>query len=111
MSAKKHALMSDAEEARIQKMIDSDPDAPEATDQQIARAKPFTEAFPELAEKMRTKVGGRPRSATPKVPVSIRLDQDVVAKFKATGPGWQSRINEILRREALVNPGGENHEF
>tara|TARA_R110000772_G_scaffold158266_4_gene269484 strand:+ start:5462 stop:5614 length:153 start_codon:yes stop_codon:yes gene_type:complete len=46
---------------------------------------------------MRKNTGGRPRSAKPKKPVSIRLDQDVLAKFKATGPGWQSRINEALR--------------
>jgi uncharacterized protein (DUF4415 family) len=100
MTTKKHALTSDAEEARIQKMIASDPDAPEATDKQIAKAKPFAEAFPALAENMRKNVGGRPRSATPKVPVSIRLDQDVIAKFKATGPGWQSRINDVLRKSA-----------
>ena len=42
--------------------------------------------------------GGRPRSADPKVPVSIRLDRAVVEKFRATGPGWQSRINEVLRK-------------
>lgn len=100
MTAKKHTPISDTEEARIQKMIASDPDAPEATDAQTAKAKPFAEAFPALAENMRKNVGGRPRSATPKVPVSIRLDQDVVAKFKATGPGWQSRINEVLRKSA-----------
>jgi uncharacterized protein (DUF4415 family) len=40
---------------------------------------------------------GRPKSATPKKLVSLRLDQDVVDKFRATGPGWQSRINETLR--------------
>lgn len=34
---------------------------------------------------------------------SIRLDQDVVAKFKATGPGWQSRINEVLRKEVMFD--------
>jgi uncharacterized protein (DUF4415 family) len=28
----------------------------------------------------------------------LRLDQDVIETFRATGPGWQSRINEILRR-------------
>lgn len=101
MTDRKHTPISDAEEARIQKMIASDPDAPEATDEQMASAKPFAEAFPALAETMRKNVGGRPRSANPKVPVSIRLDQDVVAKFKATGPGWQSRMNEVLRREVL----------
>lgn len=40
---------------------------------------------------------GRPVGSTKKL-VSIRLDQDVIAKFKAGGPGWQSRINEALRR-------------
>jgi uncharacterized protein (DUF4415 family) len=33
-----------------------------------------------------------------KVAVSIRLDEDVVAKFKAGGPGWQTRINAALRK-------------
>lgn len=103
MTEKKHKPISDAEEARIQKMIASDPDAPEATDEQIAEAKPFAEAFPALANKMRKNVGGRPRSVNPKVPVSIRLDQEVVTKLKATGPGWQSRVNEMLRREVLTD--------
>ena len=58
MTDKKHKPISDAEEARIQKMIASDPDAPEATDEQISEAKPFTEAFPALADKMRKNVGG-----------------------------------------------------
>ncbi|TPG13587.1 BrnA antitoxin family protein [Sphingomonas oligophenolica] len=93
--------ISDAEEARVQQMIASDPDAPEATDQQLADARPFAEAFPDLAAKMRKNVGGRPRSDNPKQPISIRLDQDVIAKFKATGPGWQSRINEALRHAKL----------
>lgn len=87
--------LSDAEEARIQKMIASDPDAPEATDEQLAQAKPFAEVFPALAEHMRK--GGRPRSEHPKLAVSIRLDQDVVERLKAGGPGWQSRVNEALR--------------
>ncbi|MET3661149.1 BrnA antitoxin family protein [Aquamicrobium ahrensii] len=29
------------------------------------------------------------------------LDPEVIAKFKATGPGWQSRINEVLRAAKL----------
>lgn len=41
---------------------------------------------------------GRPRSENPKLLVSLRLDGDVIAHFKAAGPGWQSRINEALRR-------------
>jgi uncharacterized protein (DUF4415 family) len=39
---------------------------------------------------------GRPRVETPKHLVSLRLDPDVVARVRATGPGWQSRINEVL---------------
>ncbi|ATQ55958.1 BrnA antitoxin family protein [Paracoccus yeei] len=88
-------------EEQIQRMIASDPDAPEATDEQLAQARPFTEAFPALADAMRKNAGGRPKSANPKVAVSLRLDQDVVARFKASGPGWQSRINAVLR-EAKV---------
>lgn len=40
---------------------------------------------------------GRPPLERPKKAVSIRLDQDVIDKFKATGAGWQSRINEALK--------------
>ncbi len=87
-------------EEQIQRMIASDPDAPEATDEQLAQAKPFGEAFPALAEEMRKNVGGRPKSANPKVAVSLRLDQEVVARFKASGPGWQTRMNIALREAA-----------
>ena len=40
---------------------------------------------------------GRPKSAAAKEQISVRLDPDVVAKLRAAGPGWQSRINELLR--------------
>jgi uncharacterized protein (DUF4415 family) len=43
---------------------------------------------------------GRPRSASRKLPLKLRLDPDVVAAFRATGPGWQSRMNAALRRAA-----------
>ena len=48
MTAKKHTLISDAEEARIQKMIASDPDAPEVTPEQAAKAKPPTQPPPPI---------------------------------------------------------------
>jgi|GEM_PF-2271224 len=67
MTTKKHTEISDAEEARIQKLIASDPESPELTDAQIAAAKPFAEAFPEVAQTMRKNLGGRPKSASPKV--------------------------------------------
>ena len=87
-------------EDQIQRMIASDPDAPEATDEQLAQAKPFSEAFPALADAMRKNVGGRPKLENPKVAVSLRLDQEIVARFKATGPGWQTRMNDALREAA-----------
>jgi len=34
------------------------------------------------------------------VPISIRLSPDVVAHYKATGPGWQTRIDEDLKKAA-----------
>ena len=43
---------------------------------------------------------GRPKSASPKKAVNLRLDADVLEYFRKTGPGWQSRINEALRKAA-----------
>lgn len=85
-------------EDQIQRMIASDPEAPEATADQLAQARPFTEAFPALSNAMRRNMGGRPKAENPKVAVSLRLDQDVVARFKETGPGWQTRMNHALRK-------------
>jgi len=47
---------------------------------------------------------GRPKSAHPKEHVNMRLDRDVLAYFRAGGPGWQSRINAALRRAAKLDP-------
>ncbi|WP_255245603.1 BrnA antitoxin family protein [Sphingobium sp. D43FB] len=44
-----------------------------------------------------TKVG-RPKSDDPKQQVTLRLDAAVLDGFRATGPGWQSRINAELRK-------------
>ena len=35
--------------------------------------------------------------AAPKVPLNLRVDPDVLAVLRATGPGWQTRVNPILR--------------
>lgn len=45
---------------------------------------------------------GRPKSHAPKHAVSLRLDDDVVAHFRRGGRGWQSRINEALRKAAKL---------
>ena len=58
--------------------------------------------LPELTDDMlaRGKVnkGGRPRSENPKKLISIRLPEDVILKWRATGPGWQTRMAEKLAR-------------
>jgi uncharacterized protein (DUF4415 family) len=41
---------------------------------------------------------GRPPVASPKQQISIRLDADLIARLKASGPGWQARINDMLRK-------------
>lgn len=46
--------------------------------------------------------GGRPKGSVkenPKVATNIRFDQDVLAALKATGPGWQTRANDLLRAD------------
>ena len=45
---------------------------------------------------------GRPRKTAPKEAVSLRLDPDVLEHFRASGPGWQSRINAALRKVARL---------
>jgi len=43
---------------------------------------------------------GRPKMDDPKQALNIRLDADVLEHFRATGPGWQTRINDALRKAA-----------
>ena len=86
--------LSDAEEAEIQAGIAADPENPEWTAEDIARAKPFAEVFPELAASYRRTRG--PQKAPTKKLVSLRLSPEVLEHFRATGPGWQSRINDAL---------------
>ena len=56
-----------------------------------------TEGEVERALAERRNRGGRPRGSN-KEQVSLRIDSDVLARFRAAGPGWQTRINEALRR-------------
>lgn len=60
------------------------------------------EELPELTADMlargRVNKGGRPVSLNPKKLISIRLPEDVIARWRATGPGWQTRMAEKLAR-------------
>lgn len=70
---------------------------PDWTAKDFARAKPASEVLQsDLLAQFRAKVG-RPRIESPKVPVKLRLDGDVVEALRATGPGWQTRINDMLK--------------
>ena len=70
--------------------LEADPNDPEDFG---VSAEAITQA---LAERRR-RLGGRPRGSD-KEQVSLRLDKDILARFRADGPGWQTRINEALRK-------------
>jgi uncharacterized protein (DUF4415 family) len=75
---------------------------PEWTKKDFAKAKPASEVLPpEVIAQFRNK-GGRPRIENPKEAVKLRIDADVLAKFRESGPGWQTRINGILRAALSV---------
>ena len=48
-------------------------------------------------EKPDSRIGRPPSSRPLKVPTTIRFDADVLAALKASGRGWQTRVNEMLR--------------
>jgi uncharacterized protein (DUF4415 family) len=58
--------------------------------------------LPELTEEMLERAtinkGGRPVSANPRKLISLRLPTDVIERWKATGPGWQTRMAEKLSK-------------
>ena len=63
-------------------------------------ARELTAAFfksADLYEGTKIKARGRPKAVTTKEPVKLRLDADVLAALRASGEGWQTRINETLR--------------
>lgn len=77
-------LPTDEEDAAINRGIAADPDAVELTAELAARLVP-------LARR------GRPTVERPKEPVTTRVDADVLEAIKASGRGWQTRVNEVLR--------------
>jgi hypothetical protein len=69
--------------------VDPD-DAPELTDEWFETA--------DVHENGRLISRGRPKSESAKKAISLRVDADVLDRFKADGRGWQSRMNEALRK-------------
>ncbi|MCK6425867.1 MAG: BrnA antitoxin family protein [Burkholderiaceae bacterium] len=75
------------EDAAINAGIAADPDTFELSEAEMAALRPLPRR-------------GRPAVAVPRPMLSMRVDADVLAALRATGPGWQTRINALLR-EAL----------
>ncbi len=76
-------LMTDEEDAALTKAAEDDPDNPPA------------------AELMRRR--GRPHLVNPKRAIKLRLDAEVIDRFKASGEGWQTRMNDALRKVVGLN--------
>ena len=76
-----------------------DEDNPEWTDEDFARARPFKEVLPEAYAAWKRR--GRPPVETPKVHIGFRLAADVVEGIRATGKGYNGRVERVLR-EALA---------
>ena len=87
MNANKHATPTE--------WIDAD-DAPELTDEFFERADEY------VGDKLVRR--GRPRTDSPKVALTVRYDAEVVEAFKATGKGWQTRMNAALKEWLRTHP-------
>jgi uncharacterized protein (DUF4415 family) len=74
-----------------------DDENPEWTDEMFARARPAAEVLGEAFMEMARKPG-RPKALTPKQPVTLRLDSAIVQRLRASGKGWQTRVNDELAR-------------
>jgi len=91
---------TDAEEAAIQHGIAQDPDNPEWTDDMFAQARPAAEVLePQTMHALIRRRG--PQRAPLKESVNLRLDAEVVAALRASGRGWQSRVNAMLRKAVM----------
>ncbi|MDI3514422.1 MAG: BrnA antitoxin family protein [Gammaproteobacteria bacterium] len=87
MNANRHATPTE--------WVDAD-DAPELTDEFFERADEY------VGDKLVRR--GRPRTDRPKVALTVRYDAEVVDAFKATGKGWQTRMNAALKEWLRTHP-------
>lgn len=76
--------------------IESDDDFPELTSAGLKRFRPARDMEPLLADISAKKFRGKQKKPTKRL-VSLRLSPDVLAHFKATGKGWQTRLDEALQ--------------
>jgi uncharacterized protein (DUF4415 family) len=77
-----------------------DEENPEWTAESTAEARPFSEVFPAQFSGWKNR-GGRPPVEKPKVHIGFRLAADVVEGIRATGKGYNARVEKVLR-EAIA---------
>jgi uncharacterized protein (DUF4415 family) len=76
-----------------------DVENPEWTQEDFDRAVPFSQLPESLQEKLRSLKKQRgPQKAPTKEAVTMRLSRDVVEQLRASGPGWQTRVDAALRQ-------------
>jgi uncharacterized protein (DUF4415 family) len=73
-----------AESAEIDAASMQDPDAQSLSDTEWEQVKPYAQV-------------GRPRSLVTKERITIRLSRDVIDRFRASGDGWQTRVDTALK--------------
>lgn len=80
----------------------ADRENPVWTKETFARARKARDVLPEIFGKATAaamlKRRGRPKSGKARTSISLRLPPDTLARWKATGPGWQTRMAEALRK-------------
>lgn len=79
-----------------------DDENPELDDEWFKRAKRFDQLSPELQAKLRAVRG--PQKAPTKERITIRLSPEVLERFRATGPGWQTRMDAALKEWIKDHP-------
>jgi uncharacterized protein (DUF4415 family) len=102
-------LPTDSEDAEINAGIKADSDTLELDTDSFTRAKPAAEVLmqlfdPEIVAEMLGSPKGRPPIQNPKKLTSVRFDSDILDSFKATGKGWQTRMNDALREWLNEHP-------
>jgi uncharacterized protein (DUF4415 family) len=79
-------------------------------DEHVVKPSEYKE-LPELTDDMLAravvKKGGRPRLANTRQLISLRLPPEVIARWRATGPGWQSRMAERLAKTPVPRAKSE----
>ena len=86
-----HIIVTDEEDVAITAAAMSDPDALPFTPAEWEAVKPVIRM-------------GRPKAEVTKERITIRLSRDVVTQFRATGDGWQTRVDSALRQYIIEHP-------